>query len=106
VQTEIQGALAFPRWLQELGAASYSIYLTHFLVISAMVATLRHVPASHAIPAWSLFVVGVPIALLPGFLLHWFVEDPILKKLTSLRSRDGSERATVRHDAAASTTMS
>jgi exopolysaccharide production protein ExoZ len=85
VHTELQRTVRFPRWLQELGAASYSIYLTHFLVISSIVVVLKRIPAAQALPAWVLFAIGIPVALLPGFLLHWLVEAPLLTKFVSIR---------------------
>lgn len=57
VQTELRYPIRIPGWLNLLGAASYAIYLTHYLVVSLAVVVARHVPALATIPAPLLLLV-------------------------------------------------
>jgi exopolysaccharide production protein ExoZ len=89
VQTELRYPIRIPGWLNLLGAASYAIYLTHYLVVSLAVVVARHVPALATIPAPLLLLVLLPIGLTPGILLHWFVERPLLVTFAArLRKRE------------------
>jgi exopolysaccharide production protein ExoZ len=78
VQTELQHRVRIPHWLTLLGAASYAIYLTHYLVVALAVIVARRVPALAATPAPVLLLLLLPIGLAPGILLHLFVERPLL----------------------------
>lgn len=78
VQTELRYPVRIPGWLNLLGAASYAIYLTHYLVVSLAVVIARRVPAMATVPAPVLLLVLLPLGLAPGLLLHWFVERPLL----------------------------
>jgi exopolysaccharide production protein ExoZ len=70
-----RGAFATARWRipQLLGDASYSIYLTHFLVLRAV--RSFHVP--------HLGIPTVLAALLIGIAVHFYVERPIGRFLSS-----------------------
>jgi len=78
VQTELRYAVRIPRWLTLLGAASYAIYLTHYLVVAFAVVVAKHWPAMVAIPAPALLLVLLPVGLAPGIVLHMLVERPLL----------------------------
>jgi peptidoglycan/LPS O-acetylase OafA/YrhL len=75
-----------PRLLTFLGAASYSIYLTHFLVISFARVAFSHSPRLAATPVWLQFSAILLIAPIPGILLHLWVERPLLTFTTRLLS--------------------
>lgn len=71
------GEMRYPKWLIELGNASYSIYLTHltyFLVVRRLFDGLTHSPGNHAIYAVAL-IIG---ATLTGWLVYRLVERPML----------------------------
>lgn len=78
VQTELRYPARMPRWLTLLGAASYAIYLTHYLVVALAVVVARHWPALSAIPSPLLLLLLLPFGLAPGILLHLVVERPLL----------------------------
>jgi exopolysaccharide production protein ExoZ len=78
---EQRGVSKIPNWLVFLGDASYSIYLAHFMVISAVArACFRHWGAL-PIPAafWMIFLSVCGTAV--GILVHLFVERPLLSRL-------------------------
>jgi exopolysaccharide production protein ExoZ len=78
VQTELRYPVRIPRWLTLLGAASYAIYLTHYLVVALAVVVARHWPAVAATPAPLLLLLLLLLGLAPGIVLHLLVERPLL----------------------------
>lgn len=62
-----------------LGRASYSIYLIHFAVISAVIKLLTKMH----VPLWLDFTLLVLSGVLVGALLYQFVEQPLLRWLRS-----------------------
>ena len=78
---ERQGRLSLPSWFNRLGDASYSIYLSHVLVLSAAGSlwTFFPTPASfHRAVVLTAMVGGV---ILFGWLSFRYVESPLLKKI-------------------------
>ena len=81
ITLERQGRLSLPRWFNRLGDASYSIYLSHVLVLSAAGSlwTFFPTPASfHRAVVLTAMVGGV---ILFGWLSFRYVESPLLKKI-------------------------
>lgn len=78
VQAELQYPVLIPKWLTLLGAASYAIYLTHYLVVALAVVLAAQWPALAAVPASLLLLVLLPLGLAPGIVLHLLVERPLL----------------------------
>jgi exopolysaccharide production protein ExoZ len=78
---EGRSRLTVPRWLALLGDASYSIYLIHFMVISAVArfafAHWRHLPVP--IGGWMLLFIIVGTGV--GIVTHYGVERPLLRAL-------------------------
>jgi exopolysaccharide production protein ExoZ len=74
VEAERSGLLTAPKWLVALGAASYSIYLTHILTLTfvAKLAAKLHVPAF--LPAPVGFAVLALSAVLVGLAVHHLLE--------------------------------
>ena len=70
VQAELRYPVRIPRWLTLLGAASYAIYLTHYLVVALAVVLAAQWPALAAVPASLLLLVLLPLGLAPGIVLH------------------------------------
>jgi exopolysaccharide production protein ExoZ len=75
---ERSGTLNIPRWLTGLGNASYSIYLVHFMVISAVArfsySHLRQLPIP--IGGWMLLLILSGISA--GIVSHYAIERPLL----------------------------
>jgi exopolysaccharide production protein ExoZ len=78
VQTELRHPVRIPKWLTLLGAASYAIYLTHYLVVALAAIVAAHWPALAVIPAPLLLMLLLPLGLAPGIVLHLLVERPLL----------------------------
>jgi peptidoglycan/LPS O-acetylase OafA/YrhL len=78
VQTELRYPVRIPGWLTLLGAASYAIYLTHYLVVALAVVLAARWPALAAVPASLLLLMLLPLGLAPGIALHLLVERPLL----------------------------
>ena len=70
--------------LQLLGAASYSIYLTHFPAISGLCTAAARLASRSVATAALAGVVIATVAVAGGVLFHWWVEAPLLR-LLSLR---------------------
>jgi exopolysaccharide production protein ExoZ len=85
------------RGLGILGDASYSVYLTQFLVLpAAAAACARALPDLHSPLACTFFVVGTSsVAVLIGVASYYWVEKPILRASTGLLSRNQRLRSTV-----------
>lgn len=81
VARERQRAFAVPRPLLALGAASYSIYLTHFPLLSLLAKLAVAGGLVGRVPAGVAFVVVVALAVVGGFLFHRLVERPLLARL-------------------------
>lgn len=76
---ERQNRLSIPRWLIVLGDASYSIYLVHFMVISAVArfgyGHMRQLP----IPIWGWMLCLMVSGVVMGIVAHYWVERPLLR---------------------------
>jgi exopolysaccharide production protein ExoZ len=80
-EMERQGRLSVPNWLVFLGDASYSIYLSHFMVVSAVArigySHLHQLPIPIAVWMVALILCGT----CAGILTYLFIERPLLSKL-------------------------
>ncbi|WP_417496490.1 acyltransferase family protein [Maricaulis sp.] len=76
-----------PRWPKlaaRIGDWSYSIYLSHILVIGVMARLLATAAAERAWSGWLLYPACLAACLLVGAVSHYGVERPILLRLKSL----------------------
>ena len=80
VERERMGHLRAPVLLQKIGDASYSIYLTHFTILSFTAKIFIAAGANTALPIMLSFVMLPIIAVSIGMLIHRHVERPLLKK--------------------------
>jgi exopolysaccharide production protein ExoZ len=60
-----------------LGDASYAIYISQGLFLSALALVLKH---AH-IPPWTVMLIGPPVTVVGGVLIHLYVEKPISARL-------------------------
>jgi peptidoglycan/LPS O-acetylase OafA/YrhL len=72
---ELNGA-TFPRWLQYLGAISYSLYISHHLLLTWLA---KYNPARLFGPLQIL--IWIALAILLAAVLYEFFERPILARL-------------------------
>jgi peptidoglycan/LPS O-acetylase OafA/YrhL len=69
----------FWRGFERVGDWSYSIYLSHLIVLEAVARTLQKVGASPLVMVLSLLVLGGPMAILVGALSFRFIEQPLIR---------------------------
>ena len=81
VSIERHRRLAVPRILLMLGAASYSIYLTHFPLLSMFAKIAAKTGVIGRIPAELAFIVVVMLTVAAGYGFHRLVERPLLGRL-------------------------
>jgi exopolysaccharide production protein ExoZ len=74
------------RFFQEIGNASYSIYLTHFFIVGALTAFANHI---HLPPTLRIILALITLSLTAifGICLYRFFELPIISILTRRISR-------------------
>jgi peptidoglycan/LPS O-acetylase OafA/YrhL len=87
IELERLKRLVAPNWACVLGAASYSIYLTHMLTLTlfAKVASLLHLPS--LLPPVLGFIALAGCAIGAGVVVHYLLERPILNAAAALRRR-------------------
>jgi peptidoglycan/LPS O-acetylase OafA/YrhL len=99
IELERRGRLSPPGWSQVLGAASFSIYLTHILTLTflAKIAVALHL--NRWVPGPIAFVSLAFIAVLAGVAAHYLIERRVIAFASMLQrqllSRGSSEPATV-----------
>jgi exopolysaccharide production protein ExoZ len=72
-----------PRFLLALGAASYSIYLVHWPVVSLFCKVFTALNAHVAIaPLLAMILIAI-VALISGFVFHRLVEKPLVATLSA-----------------------
>ncbi len=81
VDLERRGRLNVPAFLELMGDASYSIYLTHFTVLSLLAKLFIKCGAREHLPVMISFVALPLLTVLFGILVHLCVERPLLRAL-------------------------
>jgi exopolysaccharide production protein ExoZ len=76
-----------PRLLVALGDWSYSTYLWHVLVLSALGRLVALLHLSPAVGLVAVVLLGIAVANLTGALSYRFLERPLLSRLRALRHR-------------------
>lgn len=79
------------RWLGRLvktGDESYATYLTHMFVVYAAM-RVWPVDGRTGLQQATVLIVGMPLALTLGFLVHQFVDDPLQRRLRASVVRSG-----------------
>jgi peptidoglycan/LPS O-acetylase OafA/YrhL len=90
---EYQGSLRIGRIGAFAGAASYSLYLIHTIVIGLAARLLASLGIVTLIPAWAVMLFTVAAALVAAGLLHWLIERRLISACRSLL-RAGPARVT------------
>jgi peptidoglycan/LPS O-acetylase OafA/YrhL len=87
VELERSGRLRAPRVLSVLGAASFSIYLTHMIVLPILAKLAVRLGLTHWVPAPIAFVGLASLAIAAGVVVHFVVEARLVKtrRLLGLR---------------------
>lgn len=74
-----------PKFLLNIGDATYSIYLVHSSVISIIALVIARLGAG-MLPPLVLFAIMAAASVSAGVLAHMYVEKPVLRALRGLRS--------------------
>lgn len=78
VELECSGRIKVPAFLILLGDASYSIYLLHFYVLSALAKLALAGGVGLLLPRPATYAMFACLAIASGTLFHFFIERPIL----------------------------
>lgn len=84
VELERQKRLFTPRALLRLGGASYSLYITHLLVIGAIWQLLVLCRMDAVLPVWSQFTLLAGGAVLGGLAVSRLIEAPLIELVRRL----------------------
>jgi peptidoglycan/LPS O-acetylase OafA/YrhL len=90
---ELTGRLSVPRAVAALGAASYSLYLVHVIVLLFVRQAGLFVQPHVQLPTEVWFLIGVVSATSAGLLFCRHVEKPLLHRLSRWRGRGGPVQA-------------
>lgn len=83
----LQGALAAKggnpssvmRFLQSLGDASYSLYLSHTIVLAVAYKVLVRMNLSGYAEFLAVVCVGLAVSIVGGFVSYWLIERPLMR---------------------------
>jgi exopolysaccharide production protein ExoZ len=78
---EIGGKVRFPRIMRKIGDASYSIYLTHVLVLSAIGRVWAQIATPELINHVAALVTMILAVIITGLISYCWVEVPILNRI-------------------------
>lgn len=77
-----------PRWVTELGNSSYSLYLTHGLLMPFFAAILKKIQLTRNLAALLFLVLGTLACLAIGELFYRWFELPMMRFFRSARHRE------------------
>jgi exopolysaccharide production protein ExoZ len=78
------GIRAFPRLLTRMGDTSYSLYLSHTIVMSAVGKAWKSAGLGAVCPDWLLFAALVAASLATAEISYRLIEDPLRRILSRL----------------------
>jgi exopolysaccharide production protein ExoZ len=78
---------ALPRWLLALGDASYSIYLSHGFVLSALMLLIGRFVASGLWAEAITITLCLVVSSIAGWVIYFVVENPMLQSLRRYAGR-------------------
>jgi peptidoglycan/LPS O-acetylase OafA/YrhL len=89
VAMEQRNQIIFPQWLRKTGDISYSIYLSHILVLSACLKVWKPFSAEGYFDNAIFIVMMIIAAWMTGFLVYRYLEHPIMISSKLLLKRLG-----------------
>ena len=89
VAMEQRNQIIFPQWLKKAGDISYSIYLSHILVLSACLKVWKPFSAEGYFDNAILIVMMIVAAWITGFMVYRYLEHPIMISSKLLLKRWG-----------------
>jgi exopolysaccharide production protein ExoZ len=85
---ELTYNLKFPKIMELLGDASYSIYLSHFMVVSVVTRTFYKFDHVLHTYIWFVMLTAFAVAILIGIAIHLWIEAPLVKLFSGPRKND------------------
>ena len=85
VASELRGALGFPKWLVAVGDASYSIYLSHILVLSLLGRVWYRLGQKGLYDNIFVFVCMLLLVVVYGHLSYLYIEKPLIRGFRRFR---------------------
>ncbi len=87
VAAERRGRLSVGRGMVLLGAASYSIYLVHTILLGLTTRALTAAGAVGRVPGWAVMAAACLVAAIAGIVFHLLVERPATRAAQRLATR-------------------
>jgi exopolysaccharide production protein ExoZ len=87
---ERSASVNFPRWLMALGDSSYSLYLSHFLLLPVVFKAAAMLEIVQSIPPDGFIVLGSICCCVGGYSSYRLLEVPLLRYLSNARQRNFS----------------
>ena len=84
VAISLEKKIRWNRFIQKLGDASYSLYLTHTFSVLPTIKAIQIIDQQHRLPAALVFAVLMAVAIVVSLATYSWMEMPIN---TALRSR-------------------
>lgn len=89
VASEFQTTLRFPRWLNAIGDASYSIYLSHVLVLSFMGRVWYRLGKEGLYDNFLMIALMILCVMIYGHFSFQYIEKPMIRGFRHLRTAVG-----------------
>jgi peptidoglycan/LPS O-acetylase OafA/YrhL len=87
VASEFKGGLSFPPWLNAIGDASYSIYLSHVLVLSFLGRVWYQFGQEGLYDNYLVFALMILLVMVYGYLSFRYIEKPIIRSFRKYRAK-------------------
>jgi peptidoglycan/LPS O-acetylase OafA/YrhL len=87
VAAELSGTARSPRWLVHIGDGSYSLYLSHFLIVAGIFQAWAFLDMKGVLDNGVVIVLAIAIALAWANISYRFLERPILRRSALVRDR-------------------
>ena len=72
-----------PRYLSRIGDSSYSLYLSHYLLIPVLGKICTALGFWHYFPPSAFVILSLPICVSVGYFFYLFIETPLIKTFSS-----------------------
>jgi peptidoglycan/LPS O-acetylase OafA/YrhL len=76
IEVERNGFVLFPRAVQKLGDASYSIYIWHYMLFLVCMHYIDKYSALSYMPGWTLVLMMIALSIAVGFVSYYIIEKP------------------------------
>lgn len=85
----LERRIRVPKWVVEIGDASYAIYITHGFVLPVVGLILAHLRIGQEFITLAVVTSGIMGSTILGIVVHRFVDQPMLDYFHKRRTTDG-----------------